>query len=446
MTFDISAINLLWSLPFIGLLLSIAIFPVLAPEFWHKCDGKISFGWSGLIICSCFAGFGFSLTIHEVLHTVFHHYIPFVILLATLFTMSSGVHLTVRGKASPLLNVLILAIGAVLTNIIGTTGASMLLIRPILTVNKFRRYRTHVVVFFIFIVANIGGSLTPLGDPPLFLGFLEGVSFFWPLKNLWGPALMILIPLLIMFWLVDHYYFMHDEKISDPEHFEGRISLKISGKRNLFFLFLAVFSVLLSGLWIDSGFVHILGVDLLLSDVLRDVVLIVLTVASWQVTPGTIRHYNHFSWSPLIEVSKIFFGIFITIIPVMHMLKAGAQGPFYWLVSFANPEGSPSSFIYFWLTGVLSAFLDNAPTYLVFFYMAGGDVATLMGNLAPILTAISAGAVFMGAMTYIGNAPNFMVKSIAEKAGVKMPSFFMYMVWSSICLLPLFAIMSWIVL
>lgn len=446
MQFDTSWINLFWAVPFVGLLLSLSVLPVFASSFWHKYDGAMIALWSALVIVGLLVAFGPQVTTYELMSTILHHYLPFITLIAALFVISGNIHLTVRGKASPLMNVSLLFSGALLANFIGTTGAAMLLIRPLLKLNKFRKYRTHVIVFFIFLVANIGGVLTPLGDPPLFLGFLQGIDFFWPLKTLFLPFVFVSGPLLFIFWLLDHYFFYHDPRVHAPQHFHGEALLTISGKRNIVFLLLVIVSVLLSGLWSEAGEASVFGVKLPWQDILRDIVLVILAIASWKITPGTVRHYNHFSWAPLKEVAKVFLGIFVTILPVIHMLKAGLDGPFKSLLAFANPGGQPSSFIYFWLTGILSAFLDNAPTYLVFFFMAGGQPDQLMGPLSLTLEAISLGAVFMGALTYIGNAPNFMVKAIAEKSGIQMPSFFMYMVWSGCFLVPLFALLSLILL
>ena len=424
-----------------GLLASIALGPSLFPTLWHQFDKIIVYFWASLTVISCGWAFSLPLTAATIAHTLFSHYIPFIILIGTLFVISGGIHITVKGKASPSLNTLFLLIGALIANFVGTTGAAILLIRPFIALNKFRKNKTHTIVFFIFTVANVGGCLTPLGDPPLFLGFLEGVPFFWPLLNLWKPALILILPLLLIFWLIDSYYFHHDPKIQDTTHFHSQISVTIKGLHNICLLGLVIASILLCANWADCPHYAIFSVHLSGADLLRDAVLLTLALVSWHFTSGIIHHYNHFDWAPLKEVVHVFLGIFITIVPVMGMLKAGYDGPFSSLLRFIEPPSAP---LYFWLTGILSSFLDNAPTYLVFFFMAGGKASVLTTSLSHILQAISLGAVFMGAITYIGNAPNFMVRSIAEKAGIKMPSFIGYMGWSLIILGPLFLMLTFI--
>jgi Na+/H+ antiporter NhaD/arsenite permease-like protein len=437
-------LNLLWCIPFAGLLLSIALAPLLAENFWHKHYGKITFFWSVGIILPLYYSFPSSAATHALLETMLHHYIPFVCILAALFTISGGIHLTIKGQATPHTNTIFLAIGMLLASAIGTTGASILLIRPFIALNKFRRFKTHLVIFFIFLVSNIGGSLTPLGDPPLFLGFLNGIDFFWPTTALFQPFLTVSSIVLLLFWIVDRYYFMHDPRIEDPEHTPDTSRFTVYGKRNFIFLGITVLTILLSGIYQNNASLSIAGVFLLVSDLLRDIILIIIAVISFVITPKKVHHYNHFTWEPFKEVSKLFAGIFITILPVIAMLKAGKSGALAPLVDLVNPGGFPDNLRYFWFTGALSSFLDNAPTYLVFFHMAGGDPAQLMTTLSTTLTAISAGSVFMGAITYIGNAPNFMVKSIATHAHVQMPSFFGYMIWSFIFLVPSFLLLSWI--
>lgn len=442
MTFDTNLINILWSVPFAGFLLSLSLMPLFAEEFWHKHDGKIAAAWSGIVLVALIFHFGFSIVFKDFIKTMLTHYIPFIFLGGALYTITSGVHIAVKGKATPLMNAGILIAGGLLANIFGTTGASILLIRPMISLNKYRQRKTHIVIFFIFIVANIGGSLTPLGDPPLFLGFLEGVPFFWTVKNMLLPFLMVLTPLILIFMIIDSYYFKHDAKIEDPDHFEGGMKVSITGRLNLIFLCMITVIIVMTGLWDDSGDIYAFGVPISLSDIWLCIGLLTLSFASWQTTSGTIRHYNNFTWGPLKEVAIVFAAIFITLMPVSAMLHLGEKGPFAGLAHLVSPDGIPIAQTYFWLTGALSAFLDNAPTYLLFFYLAGGKAPELTTALSHILAAISCGAVFMGAMTYIGNAPNFMVRAIAVKAGVKMPSFLGYMAWSCGILLPIFGLLS----
>jgi Na+/H+ antiporter NhaD/arsenite permease-like protein len=359
-------------------------------------------------------------------------------LITVLFTIGGGIHITVRGKASPLMNAGMLGVGALLANFIGTMGASMLLIRPVIALNRYRQKISHVIIFFIFLVSNIGGILTPLGDPPLFIGFLNGVDFFWTATHLFPPFLMVGGAVLAVFWVVDHYYFYHDSFVLDPSHSQGEAKIQIKGLRNLLFIGAAIAIILLESLVEVKPHVALMGLSLNMADITRDVALFALAMASWKLTPPRIHEENRFTFEPLFEVALVFLGIFITVIPVLSMLKAGHTGPLAGLFDFANPHNIPDPTVYFWLTGVLSAFLDNAPTYLVFFNMAGGEASSLMNQGAPVLMAISLGAVFMGAMTYIGNAPNFMVRAIATRSHIKMPGFLGYFLWSVGILLPIF--------
>ena len=438
---DGSELSIFWVIPFVGILLSIAIFPLIAPHFWHHNFGKISAFWAVLFVAPFLISAGFSITFYEILHVGFLEYIPFIILLLALFTISGGVQLTGSLVGTPIMNTGIIFVGTVLASWMGTTGAAMLLIRPLLRANKDRKHKVHVVVFFIFLVANIGGSLTPLGDPPLFLGFLKGVDFFWTTKAMFLPMLFLVASLLIIFYIYDNIQYKKEEKIPIPIDKE-KIGLK--GLFNLLLILGVVFSVLLSGFWRPHIEFTIYHVHLELQNITRDLLLLALAYASWKFTSKEIRQANEFTWFPIVEVAKLFAGIFITIIPAIAILKAGTSGVLAIIINAVSSDSGPVNHMYFWLTGILSSFLDNAPTYLVFFNTAGGDPQILMGELSKTLLAISAGAVFMGANTYIGNAPNFMVKSIAESSGIKMPSFFGYFLYSLAILFPLFVLVSFI--
>ncbi|OJW50365.1 MAG: sodium:proton antiporter [Alphaproteobacteria bacterium 41-28] len=432
------SLSLWWALPFVGMLASLALMPLLAIHFWEAHYGKVALGWSFLTIFSLIGVFGVSLSKTVILGTFFHHYFPFVIMIGALYTIAGGIRIEMESHATPLLNTGLLAVGTFLAGWIGTTGAAMLFIRPLLHINRDREMRVHHMIFFIFLVANIGGALTPLGDPPLFIGFLNGVTFFWPLKNLILPMIAMIIPLLLIFYGLDKFFMMREGltlRNAWPR-------IKIKGELNGF-LFLGVIGfVLVSGLW-KSGFqIHFAGVSLDIQNVIRDVGLMLLAIVSWMFTPHEIHKANHFSWEPLKEVAKLFFGIFMTVIPVIAILDAGLQGAMAPLISMVDIDDHPQNAMYFWLSGGLSSILDNAPTYLVFFHMAGGDATFLMSTLARTLEAISLGAVFMGALTYIGNAPNFIVKAIAESHKIRMPSFFGYLGWSMGILLPLFILLS----
>ncbi|HEU4621235.1 MAG TPA: sodium:proton antiporter, partial [Burkholderiaceae bacterium] len=438
---DGARLGLGWTIPFVGILLSIALMPLLAPKVWHAHFGKISAGWSLATLLPLAVLFGPAVAAGAAWHTLLLEYLPFLIFIGALYVVASGIHISGNLHGAPGLNTTLLAIGALLASVMGTTGASMLLISPLIRANDNRRYRVHTIVFFIFIVANIGGSLTPLGDPPLFLGFLKGVDFFWTLKHMAGPMLLQLAVLLPLFYAIDTVLYRRDVAQGLKRDPTPDTPIGLSGKCNFLFLAVLVATVVLTGLWRTPRAISIGGVEYSLPGLVRDVVFIVVAMLSLKLTPRSAREANQFSWGPIKEVAKIFLGIFLTMAPVIVMLRAGSAGAFAPIVSLVtNAQGELNNAMYFWLTGALSSFLDNAPTYLVFFNLAGGDPSTLMTSLAGTLTAISAGAVFMGANTYIGNAPNFMVKSIAESRGIAMPGFFGYMAWSIVILLPLFGL------
>jgi Na+/H+ antiporter NhaD/arsenite permease-like protein len=437
----------LWScIPFACMLLSIALVPLLAGEFWHHHFGKLSAFWAaslGIPFLVAFRG----AALYEILHIIIADYIPFIILLWALYTVSGGILLKGRLRGTPVVNSAMLVVGTVLASWMGTTGAAMLLIRPFLRANSYRKQRTFMVVFFIFMVANIGGSLTPLGDPPLFLGFLHGVSFFWTFKILPEMLTAVVILLMIYFALDTYFYRKEDARPSEDE--AGGVRLALEGTYNFVFLGGIVLAVLLSGIF-DWGEINVLGVHRAIVDWARDGFLILMGLLSLAATPGRIRDDNDFTWFPIIEVAYLFIGIFITMIPCLLILKAGAEGALAGLINAVNMPAH-----YFFVTGALSSFLDNAPTYLTFFNTALGRfypgmpepqaVALLMSENQIYLKAVSAGAVFFGSCSYIGNAPNFMVRSIAEEAGTPMPSFFGYILkYTLIFLLPTFVLVAFI--
>jgi Na+/H+ antiporter NhaD/arsenite permease-like protein len=442
MTLHGAQLGLAWAAPFAGLLLSIAALPLVAPAFWHHHFGKIAAAWAAALLLPFAVAFGPAAAGGMLVHTVLEEYLPFTILLCALFTTAGGIFVRGNLHGSPGLNVRLMLIGAALASFMGTTGASMLLIRPLIRANDNRVHNAHVVVFFIFIVGNVGGSLTPLGDPPLFLGFLQGVSFFWTAGHLVPQTAFMLAGLLGVFWLIDRHLYRKEGRTSnDPTPDAPRLGLE--GAINLLPLCVAVALVLMSGTWKPGIVFDVFGTPLPLQALLRDAGLVLVTAASLWLTPAGVREKNRFSWAPMQEVAKLFIAIFLTMVPVIAMLKAGEQGPFAAVARMlARPDGQPSPWAYFWLTGGLSAVLDNAPTYLAFFNLAGGDARLLMTDRAAALAAISAGSVFMGAMTYIGNAPNFMVKAIAEERGVKMPGFGGYLLWSLAVMLPLLFVMA----
>ena len=525
-------LSVLWVLPFAGMLLSIALGPLVAAHFWHAHYGKVAAGWIVLFSIPFLAvhkGDAF----YEILHIVLLDYVPFIILLGALFTVAGGICLKGSLRGSPAVNTAILFIGTVLASWMGTTGAAMLLIRPILRANAWRKHQVHVVVFFIFQVANIGGSLTPLGDPPLFLGFLKGVDFFWTMK-LFPVMTPVALFLLGVFFIFDTIMFKKEGPAPDDGE---KVPLKLEGTSNFALIGCIIGAILLST-WLGknkftkpeiaeemkpaieaaefdmkeakadlSNYVetntgatfdesnqeyhekrvkhlnavsavnqlraqkthdetkglHIFGVTVPYSNLVRDGLLVLIALISLKLTPmyktvrdehghdvaaegeedTNVRAANGFTWEPILEVAKLFIAIFICMIPALKILQAGVNGGLSSVVlAVQSSTNDPVNMMYFWFTGVLSSFLDNAPTYVVFFNTAGGDPTSLMGPLGQTLLAISCGAVFMGANTYIGNAPNFMVKAIAEENGVKMPSFFGYMLWSVAILVPTFIIVT----
>ncbi|WP_165075432.1 MULTISPECIES: sodium:proton antiporter [unclassified Desulfovibrio] len=440
-----ASLSAIWVIPFACMLLSIAIMPLALPHFWEHHFGKIAVFWGLAFLVPCFIVFGLGTALYEFLHIILLDYIPFIVLLFALFTVAGGVRLKGTLVGTPVVNTGLLAIGTVLASWMGTTGAAMLLIRPLLRANAHRRYRVHSIVFFIFLVANIGGSLTPLGDPPLFLGFLKGVSFFWTTTHLFFKTLCMAVALLLLFFIIDTVLFNKEGRPQpphDPDAAEEKLGLE--GTINLLFLLGVVLAVLASGMINFGTWIEVYGVPVEGQNLLRDLALLCLAGLSWKFTSRHCREMNGFSWAPIEEVAKLFFGIFLSMIPAIAILRAGTEGALASLINMVStPDGQPVNAMYFWLTGALSSFLDNAPTYLVFFNTAGGDAQHLMTDMATTLIAISAGAVFMGANTYIGNAPNFMVRSIAENQGVKMPSFFGYMMWSCGILVPLFLLLTW---
>ena len=444
---DGAGLTLVWSLPFLGMLLSIAVVPLLAHRLWERHFGAIALFWIVVFVVPCAALLGVRTTAAEVLHTVALDYVPFIVLLFALFVISGGIRISGNIVGTPALNTAILACGTAAASLLGTTGASMLLIRPLIRplirANERRRHKVHVFVFFIFLVSNIGGSLTPLGDPPLFLGFLKGVDFTWTTKWMLLPMLLASSLLLGLFYVLERRAWARElpEVTAAPT---GPLVVRVEGWHNALYLCAGIGAILLDGLWAPTARVPLgLGIELPLDALCRDAVLLGLALLSWKTTRAEIRIENAFTWIPIREVAILFAAIFITMIPALAILRAGSAGALAPLLSLVTlPDGRPDTAAYFWLTGLLSSFLDNAPAYLVFFNVAGGDPAALMGPLATTLLAISVGAVFMGANTYIGNAPNFMVKAVCEEHGVAMPGFFGYMAWSGAILLPLFGLLT----
>jgi Na+/H+ antiporter NhaD/arsenite permease-like protein len=427
------------------MLLSIAILPLAAPQLWHHHFGKIAAAWSVLVLLPCAALFGAGTALQVFLHTIVLEYVPFLLLIGTLFTVAGGILVVGNIHGDPKTNLKLLVLGALLASVMGTTGAAMLLVRPLVRANDGRRHNAHVFVFLIFVVANIGGALTPLGDPPLFLGYLKGVGFFWPTVHLLAPTLLAMLIVLSVFFAIDTAMYRRDAHFRPLRDPTPDSPVRVEGRGNFVLLLAIVAAVFASGVWHPGVSWTVLGIEIELQNVVRDVSLLAIAAVSLAITRREVRRENAFTWGPIVEVAILFAGIFVTMIPALAILRAGTHGALAPVVSLVTgPGGEPVNAAYFWLSGGLSSFLDNAPTYLVFFNMAGGDAAHLTGPMSHTLMAISAGSVFMGANSYIGNAPNFMVKSIAEERGVAMPGFFGYMAWSAAVLIPTFLVVTWV--
>jgi len=402
----------LWIAPFALLLLALALLPLFTAHFWESNLRKLGLcAVLGLPVLGLYVARDPAALVHTALD-----YVSFIVLLASLFVISGGVLLEGDLPATARTNVAFLAVGALLASLIGTTGASMLLIRPLLQTNQERRHVTHTVVFFIFLVSNIGGCLTPLGDPPLFLGYLAGVPFGWTFR-LTVPWLTTVGLLLAIYYVWDSWAYSQETPQDRREDSLAVRPLRLAGTENL---------VLLGGIVLAAAF---------LKAPWRELAMVVLTGLSFRHTPKDLRGANHFSFHPILEVAAIFAGIFITMLPVLDLLRARG-----------GELGVREPWQFFWATGALSSFLDNAPTYLSFLALAQGQrlTAEVVGVPHEILTAISLGAVFMGANTYIGNGPNFMVRSIAEARGVRMPGFGGYMLYSGAVLIPVFLLLTFV--
>jgi Na+/H+ antiporter NhaD/arsenite permease-like protein len=417
-----------WSvLPFIFMLISMAVLPMVTPVWWSSNRNKIILSVI-ISIPVLVLVMAFHCQPRLLVHSMLD-YISFIVLLGALFIISGGIHIRGAWAGTPLVNTVFLGIGSVLSNLIGTTGASMLLIRPYMRANHKRQKRAHQIIFFIFVVSNISGLLTPLGDPPLFLGFLRGVPFHWTLK-LFPQWLLAVGLILIVFNFIDQYIF-NREDVETPgaltEEVQSHRRIHIDGGRN----FICLLGVMAAAP-LSSYFGWPRGI--------QESIMVAMALLSWFWTSRAIHKANHFEFDPIVEVAALFLGIFVTMVPALEIL--GRQAP-SWNLTHA--------WQYFWLSGALSSFLDNAPTYLTFAALASGSLGGSIENLgtllhsglgARLLSAVSCGAVFMGANTYIGNGPNLMVRSIAEHAGVRMPSFFGYMVYSIAILIPLFIVIS----
>ena len=434
--------------PFAALLLCVALGPVLAAHWWEKHQGIVVAVLSAVLLAAFAMVQSGSAAAELALECLVNDYLTFIVLLFGLFCVAGNITLVGDLAGSPRINVALLLFGTLLSSFIGTTGSSMLMVRPIIKMNAWRKRKRHIMVFFIFLISNIGGSLTPIGDPPLLMGFSRGVPFFWSLRLFPVMALNVAI-LLIAFYFVDMRAYRKDIAIGrKPDISKPGTDVHIDGLHNVIFLVVIVAAVILSGVlptlpaFQDANGnvlgIHLYGHVTLTYPALIEIVMILACAAlSFKTTPVSVREANHFTWGAIKEVAVLFIGIFITMQPALMLLKEHGAS-----------LGLDTPFQMFWVTGALSSFLDNTPTYLVFLTTActmgaASGLVTALGTVpTQMLTAISCGAVFMGANSYIGNAPNFMVKAISDENGIRMPSFFGYLLWSAVFLLPVFLLDS----
>jgi Na+/H+ antiporter NhaD/arsenite permease-like protein len=460
------------AIPFIGVLLSIAFCPLLIPNLWKRFENLILIAWSASSLWLCLLSIGRDTTI-LLTDTLIREYIPFITLVSTLFIISNGIDLKINVRASTMGNIIILGCGEILANFIGTTGTAILLLRPLLEVNKHRKNNVHTVIFFIFLVSNIGGCLLPFGDPPLFLGYLKGVDFFWTLKHMFPMFCAASVALLVLYGIIDIIMIRKERaegladasqpspaieaasQIEQGDYATHKPLLHINGWVNVVLMILVVVLFVCTGNLPKKVILKPFGVSVHSKNLIRDLGLLVLAGIAFlrflktkqeftdkgrTLSQKELRAGDTSQWAPLSEVIRFFLAIFVTMAPVAAMLKGGHE--FFAPISRALASSSHPAFLYFWFVSPFSAFLDNAPTYLIFFKMAGGNAQFLMNEGVKILIAISAGSVFMGSVTYIGNAPNFMVRTIAKQYGVNMPNFFGYTAMASLILLPLFFVLG----
>ncbi len=435
---------LISALPFVVLLLAIAFAPLLAPRWWHSNRNKALVAALVSLPILLQLGMAMGEPGRAALGEKAHEYLGFIVVIGALFVITGGINIEGSLSGTPLVNTAVLGLGAVLANLVGTTGASVLLIRPLLRANKSRQRTAHIVVFFIFIVANCGGLLTPIGDPPLLLGFLKGVPFDWTLR-LWPQWLTATAVLLVVFNVWDQVVFDREERARPGSQLEQVMMhepLRVRGAASMAALAGVLLTIISAGRAAAGGRPWAVGV--------QEAIIVMLAVTAYIATSREARERNAFTFAPLVEVAVLFAAIFATMAPVLEILNAWSQGT---RTILGMGFGVSQPWQFFWTSGALSSVLDNAPTYLAFAASAAGlqgvpahgpfiGALTLDPETARILAAIATGSVFMGANTYIGNAPNFMVKAIAEENGIKMPSFFGYMAYSGGILLPIFLAIS----
>ncbi len=442
----VASVPLALCIPFAGLLLCIAVLPLVKGEWWEEHQPLAVAFWSILFLVPFAVMYGTGMAFETVLECIVGDYLTFIVLLFGLFCVSGNISMEGDLAGSPRINVGLLLIGTLLSSWIGTTGASMLMVRPVIKMNSWRRRKSHIMVFFIFLISNIGGCLTPIGDPPLLMGFMRGVPFFWSLHLLPMFLFNVIVLLFVFYWLDRRAYRRDIAEGCKPDISKPGTEVKLIGLHNLIFLVMIVAAVILSGtlpglpaFQNEAG--HVLGIHLFgevtltYPAIIEMAIILLAALLSFKTTNVEVRRKNHFTWGAIKEVAVLFIGIFITMQPALMILKANGAS-----------LGITEPWQMFWSTGVLSSFLDNTPTYLVFLTTAGslGFAEGMMTSLGTVpialLEAISCGAVFMGANTYIGNAPNFMVKAISDENGIRMPSFFGYIAWSLMFLVPVFVL------
>jgi Na+/H+ antiporter NhaD/arsenite permease-like protein len=433
---EIAAPGLIWAAPFLGVLASIALLPALAPRLWHRRLGVVAGFWVALLLLPQAVAAGPAVAAASAWHAVLIEYLPFASLLVALYAAGGGVLIRGGPAGSPAGNTVMLVAGMALGVVMGQAGAAMVLINPLLHANAHRRRKVHLVLFVIVLVANASGVLTPLGNPPLYIGFLGGVPFFWTTQHLLVPLLLLAGVLLVTFYLIDRRLAAGEPARPRPER------LRVRGWGNAV-LILLTGAIVLTQDATTGGEFWLFGQPVAVTRLVAIGAFVAVTILSASFTPRAIRQANEFAWEPMIEVSKLFLAIFITIEPVLRMLEAGLHGPLAWVLRLTlNEAGDPRPMAYFWLAGILSAFLDNAPTYLVFFKLAGLHPPSIEPDQVRQLAALSAGAVFFGGLTYIGNAPNMMLRGVAAHRGVRMPGFFGFMTISAAVLLPVFLVLT----
>jgi len=436
----------LWTAtPFMFLIMSIAIIPYVFRNIWSKFEAYFLFVPALSTLAVLYFLSSVEVVIKDVLEVLINDYLPFIILISCLYIISMGISFRLSLKPTPLVNTVFLFLAGLLASLMGTISASMVFLPTLLSMNKERKTKKHSVIFFIFMVANVGGCLTSVGDPPLFLGYLKGIDFFWATKNLATPVLGTMLLISSIYYVIDNYFFRMENLRAPNPLLRPSSLIRVKGLINILLLISVITIIASTGLMNSKGgdnqALSLFGCKVTYTYVLKNLAVLFLTLISWLITKKSIKEKSEFSWDPVKEVTKLFLAIFITMMPIHTILKEGVGGDFSPVFNFiekANYQG----FSYFWITGVFSSFLDNVPSYLLFFEMAGGEAEVLMNKKRDILTAISMSSVFMGALTYIGNAPNIMIKHLAEKENIVMPSFFAYLAISFTILIPIFLLIS----